>query len=1798
MLSKQWHPSKNGDLTPDKIVAGSSMKVWWKCDKGPDHEWQTSPSLRINQNTSCPFCSNKRVSITNSLAVLYPHIAEEWHPSKNDGLTPEKIVASSEKKVWWKCKNFQEHEWQVSVYSRTKNNSGCPFCARVKTHFLSSIFVKFPSLKKYWHPKNRNNPKYLGSGSRKKVWWKCDKGPDHEWEASPIDQLNRKEICPFCSGKRLSITNSLATLFPEVAREWHPTKNGDLTPDKVRSNSMKSIWWKCDKGPDHEWQTRILHRTGKSKSGCPFCANKKVSVTNSLATLFPEIAKEWHPSKNGDLTPDKIVTGSSMKVWWKCNKGLDHEWEVAPGNRILNNKKIRGCPFCANQKVSITNSLATRFPEIAKEWHPIKNGNLTPDDIIAGSRKKVWWICEDNPEHEWQATLDARTGKKGTGCPFCKKFKFLDNQSLATKYPELAKQWHPTKNGELTPNDFPPRTRIKVWWMCDKGSDHEWKTSPSTRIRKDGKINSCPFCANQMVSVTNSLAIRFPEIAKEWHPTKNGNLTPEKIIAGSNKKVWWKCDKGPDHEWQTRILHRTGKSKSGCPFCANKKVSVTNSLAALFPEIAKEWHPIKNGKLTPDDVTSGSGKKVWWKCNKGSDHEWEETITNRTRGNNCPFCSRHQVSITNSLASLYPELAKEWHPIKNGDLTPKDITSKSGKKVWWKCNKGPDHEWFTSPGARFNNKDELSGCPFCANQMVSITNSLASLYPEIAKEWHPIKNRILTPDKIVAGSNKYAWWKCSKGPDHEWKAKICDRTKQEKPTGCPYCAGQKLSITNSLASCFPHFAKQWHPTKNCNLTPDKIVAGSTEIVWWKCDKGPDHEWKSPVFQRTRKKKPSMCPFCSNRRVSITNSLATLFPEIAKEWHPTKNGNLTPNDLVATSMEKIWWKCKVNSDHIWKAAVLDRTKEEKATGCPICNTGWTVDSIRLFVKSLINHLDSMTAAEMYTLFIQNGLYNTTGKSRGFIKSLATKRFPVEELKEFIKEKNSLVDEFISNPEKTLVDLHEEEDYQLILKEENDLADISDEKLLYIKTKNVLEFLDSDLIISSDIEAVEFFLSSAKAKIWKHVFNNEEEAVQQAKNFNGDIYAEQVRKEFLQEYKSAKELVIPKGYNFKLNGEITHPNLMQRLIASNIRKNSRIGNWSGTGAGKTLSAILSSRVINAKFTLVFCPNSVVKGWREAILSIYPNSVVAVKNFNPNWKKIIEKEREQNGKFHYRYLIINYEMFQQKDSVTKVRKLLENEIIDFIVIDEIQFVKQRNYEKISKRKKIIGALISKVEQQNSSLSVLGMSATPVINNLIEGKSLVEMITGEIQNDLQTKATITNCMRLHQKLVNLGFRYVPQYETQFKKEIVEVDCSDYLDEIIRYAEKGSPLSLEKILTKARLPIILDNLEPKTLIYTEYVDEIVDFLKEEISKAGWKVDEYTGDKKSGLYSFIEGDTDILIGSSAIKVGVDGLQQVCSKLIMNALPWTNADFEQIKGRIYRQGQVKNVVKMIIPITYAIVNDNRWSWCESRLQRLHYKKSIADAAVDGVVPEGHLRTPAQAYRDLMGWLERLRKGDIDLIEKRKINIPFPEELDSQIRKNRIGKFGEFSQMNRRWNNSKSITTYQRLEKNPEEWEHYHTLYREARIDWEIVPYEEMIKWFDQREGYSIGDFGCGEAKIAEALSDKHTIYSFDYIAINDNVIAGDMSNVPLEDEELDAAIFSLSLMGTNTEDYIEEAHRTLKLDGYLHIIESTSRFSDIENFTKQLENFGFKTIEVSNLWKFTQIYAIKISRIIKKSKLIL
>ena len=165
------------------------------------------------------------------------------------------------------------------------------------------------------------------------------------------------------------------------------------------------------------------------------------------------------------------------------------------------------------------------------------------------------------------------------------------------------------------------------------------------------------------------------------------------------------------------------------------------SLAELNPELAKQWHTSKNGDLTPSDVSAGSDAKVWWKCNKGYDHEWESAVNNRSRGSLCTICTGFKVVKSNCLATLNPELAKEWHPTKNDDLTAYDVTEGTGRKVWWKCNKGEDHEWYTSILKRSHGH----GCTICSGRKVVKSNCLATLNPELAKEWHPTKNGDLTP---------------------------------------------------------------------------------------------------------------------------------------------------------------------------------------------------------------------------------------------------------------------------------------------------------------------------------------------------------------------------------------------------------------------------------------------------------------------------------------------------------------------------------------------------------------------------------------------------------------------------------------------------------------------------------------------------------------------------------------------------------------------------------------------------------------------------------------------------------------------------------------------------------------------------------------------------------------------------------------------------------------------------------------------------------------------------------------------
>lgn len=271
----------------------------------------------------------------------------------------------------------------------------------------------------------------------------------------------------------------------------------------------------------------------------------------SIATERPELVDEWHPTKNGELTPDSTSFGSVKKVWWRC--AHDHEWEASPNNR----SKGQGCPYCSGSRALVGfNDLVTVEPDIAATWHPVKNGDLTPDQVTRGSHKKVWRICEHG--HEWEASIFNRT--KGRGCPVCASLNkgkrrseaaLRKNGSLAEKFPELLQDWDYELN-EAQPSEISCFSKLQSHWVCHV-CGNRWTVSVYKRTAEN---HTCPVCSRKIVKPGfNDLQFNRPDIALEWASGLNGNLKPSDVTVGSNKRVWWQCDKG--HTWLAAVNQRT-----------------------------------------------------------------------------------------------------------------------------------------------------------------------------------------------------------------------------------------------------------------------------------------------------------------------------------------------------------------------------------------------------------------------------------------------------------------------------------------------------------------------------------------------------------------------------------------------------------------------------------------------------------------------------------------------------------------------------------------------------------------------------------------------------------------------------------------------------------------------------------------------------------------------------------------------------------------------------------------------------------------------------------------------------------------------------------------------------------------------------------------------------------------------------------------------------------------------------------------------------------------------------------------
>jgi DNA-directed RNA polymerase subunit RPC12/RpoP len=178
----------------------------------------------------------------------------------------------------------------------------------------------------------------------------------------------------------------------------------------------------------------------------------------------------------------------------------------------------------------------------------------------------------------------------------------------------------------------------------------------------------------------NAMLRHRPDLFDEWDFVKNDliGLDVYTVSYGSGKMASWKCMKcGSSYE---RTIEKTVQALQ-CSYCSGYKVNHTNSLANKKPQIASEWHPIKNGELTPHDVTCGRAVSVWWLGECG--HEWKATILKRAgRGDKCPFCSNKRILIGfNDMWTTNPELASQLADLEDGYK----YTQNSNVKVKWKC---------------------------------------------------------------------------------------------------------------------------------------------------------------------------------------------------------------------------------------------------------------------------------------------------------------------------------------------------------------------------------------------------------------------------------------------------------------------------------------------------------------------------------------------------------------------------------------------------------------------------------------------------------------------------------------------------------------------------------------------------------------------------------------------------------------------------------------------------------------------------------------------------------------------------------------------------------------------------------------------------------------------------------------------------------------------------------------------------------------------------------------------------------
>ncbi|MCH6265072.1 zinc-ribbon domain-containing protein [Neobacillus citreus] len=493
----------------------------------------------------------------------------------------------------------------------------------------------------------------------------------------------------------------IANERPDLIEEWHPLENNENAPFNVRVGSDKRVVWSC-KECKHVWETQAKSRAIKN-TGCPKC-HERYNVG------FPELAiyfyiKQLFRDTKLNAPIKEIGTYKSVDVFISSlNLVIEYDGGHTHRERIVIDKNKSQLLIDKGYRLIRVrdNGLPPLDIEGVQEYLYERSSNKT-----IGSMIKHLLCIIDEQFIGFTNDIDRLIKKVNVdidNIPILAQIPpIIEKDNLLENCPEIEAVWDYEKNYPLRPEHFKRYSNFKAWFICEENH------TTLAQIGSKAKGHGCKVCDGQVATEEYNLELLFPQIAKEWNYEKNDNTSPNSYLPFSNQLVYWDCPICQS-TYDKMINERTGGGEN-CPYCAGKRINETNCLSTTHPQLGLEWDYKKNGDLTPNDVTKGSHDKVWWICERN--HSYPSVVYSRVDGKSCPKCYElygrykpKKAKRENSLAVKKAEIAKQWHPIKNGDITPYEVGAYAREEYWWQCENG--HEWKNAPNSRRSVK-----CRYC-----------------------------------------------------------------------------------------------------------------------------------------------------------------------------------------------------------------------------------------------------------------------------------------------------------------------------------------------------------------------------------------------------------------------------------------------------------------------------------------------------------------------------------------------------------------------------------------------------------------------------------------------------------------------------------------------------------------------------------------------------------------------------------------------------------------------------------------------------------------------------------------------------------------------------------------------------------------------------------------------------------------------------------------------------------------------------------------------------------------------------